>query len=127
MVEILIRGGDTETAANELAAAVREIFAVEPVRTVAGGGHAPGTRMLLEAALIILALPPAAVGTADILGRAQFGERLRRLITKLPSLRKTTRAKVLIDPGDGKHIPLEEASREAIIAAVHAIEQRLKS
>ena len=32
-----------------------------------------------------------------------------------------------IEPGDGKHIPLEEASREAIIAAVHAIEQRLKS
>lgn len=41
MVEILIRGGDTETAANKLAAAVRDIFAVEPVRTVAGSGNAP--------------------------------------------------------------------------------------
>ena len=127
MAEILIQGGDTEAAANELAAAIRDIFGVEPIRTAAATGPAPGTRGLVELGLIILALPPAAVGTADILARVRLGDRLQRLIAKLAPRRKTTRATVLIDPGDGKPIPLEEASREAIVAALHAIEQRLKT
>ena len=127
MVEILLRGGATEAAADDLAAALREIFAVEPIRRVRGHGQMPGTRGLVELALIALALPPAVVGTSDIAARMQFGERLRRLIAKVAALRKTTHVTVLIDAGDGKHIPLEEANREAILAAVHAIEQRLKT
>ncbi|HME27709.1 MAG TPA: hypothetical protein VKI44_41370 [Acetobacteraceae bacterium] len=127
MADILIRGGDTEATANELAAAIRDIFAVEPIRTVAGSGQTPGTRGLVEAALIILALPPAAHHAATIVAGAQLGERLRRLIAKVAALRKSTRSTVLIDPGDGKHIPLEEASHEAIVTALHRIEQRLKT
>lgn len=90
MVEIPILGGDTEAAADELATALPDIFAVEPVRTIAGGGHAPGTRGLAEAALIILTLPPAIRYTKDILSRAQFGQRLQRLTANVPSLRETS-------------------------------------
>jgi len=127
MVEILIRNGDTEAAADELAAALHDIFAVAPIRRVSTRGHTPGTRGLVELVLIALALPPAVVGTSDIAARMQFGQRLQRLIAKVAALRKTTHVTVLIDAGDGKQIPLEEAHREAIIAAVHAIEQRLKT
>jgi hypothetical protein len=127
MAEILIRGGDTEATANELAAAIRDIFGVEPIRTVAGSGRTPDTRGLVEAALIILALPPAVHHTVDIAASAQLGDRLRRLTAKVAPLRKATRSSVLIDPGNGKHIPLEEASHEAIIAALHRVEQRLKT
>jgi hypothetical protein len=126
MAEILIKGGDTDAAANELASALRDIFAIDPLRTTIASATAPGTRSMVELALICLALPPAAIGTADIVARMQLGQRLQRLIARVAALRKTNRASVLIDPGDGKPIPLEEASRDAIIAALQAVEQRLK-
>lgn len=127
MPEILIRDGDTATAATDLARAVRDIFAIEPRRTGTAAAPKPGTRMLVEAALITLALPPAVLGTADILKRVQLGDRLKRLGGKAAEVRKATGATIMIDPGDGHHIPLEEASREKILDALHAIEQRLKS
>jgi hypothetical protein len=126
MAEILIRNGDAEAAAIDLAAAIQEIFAVEPLRSSRAAPHTPGTRVLVEATLIALALPPAVIGTADILARAHLGEKLRRLIGKATALRKTTRAAILIDPGDGKPIPLEEANRETILTALQAVEQRLR-
>jgi hypothetical protein len=86
----------------------------------------PGTREALAITAIVLAMPSAVIGTADIVARAQLGQKLRRLIERVAALRKRTHASVLIDPGDGKHIPLEEASHEAILAALHHIEQRLK-
>jgi hypothetical protein len=125
VAEIVVQGGDTEAAAAELAVAVRDIFDVELIRRV-GGGHTPGTRGPLEIAAVCLALPPAATAIVDIVARAQFGARLQRLIARVTTLRKTTRARVLIDLGDGKPIPLEEASREAIIAALRDVDQRLK-
>jgi hypothetical protein len=127
MADILVRGGETEVAANELAATIRDLFGVDPIATPIAASHAPGTRVVLELAAIALALPPALLGTADILSRSRLGDRMRRLIAKAASLRKTTRATIFIDPGDGKPIPLEEASRDAILAALHAVEQRLKS
>lgn len=127
MAEILIRGGDAEAAAKELAAAVQEILTVQPVRTDIGGAQAPNTRALMEIAAICLAFPPAVVGVADILARMQLGDRLRRLIAKAASLHKATRATILIDAGDGKPIPLEEARHDAILAALRACEQRLKA
>jgi hypothetical protein len=127
MVEILIQGGDTEAAATELAAAVREIFEVEPTRSTTGGGQAMGTRGLVEAALITLAVPSAVHHTHDILARTQLGARLRRLIGKAEAVHKTTGCRILVDPGDGKHIPLEEAHREHILEALHHVEQRLKA
>lgn len=126
MVEILIRGEDAETFANQLDDELRELFGAEPIRTASKVRNASGTRGLVELALIILALPPAALGTTDLLARSKLGERLGRLLAKVAVLRKTSRSTVLIDPGDGKHIPLEEANREAIVAALKAIEQRLK-
>ena len=127
MADILIRGGDTEAAANELAAAIRDIFGVEPLRTVASSGHTPATRVLAETALIILAVPPAVHYAKDILAGTQLSQRLRRLTTKAATVRKTTHAAILIDPGDGKPVPLEEANHDAIVAALHAVEQRLKA
>jgi hypothetical protein len=127
LAEILIRGGETEMAADELASAVRDIFAVDPVRTQIAASYTPGTRVVLELAAVALALPPAVIGTADILSRARLGERVRRLIAKAVAVRKTTRAAILIDPGDGNPIPLEEASHDAIVTALHAVEQRLRS
>lgn len=125
MADILIQGGDAEQAADELVAAIRDIFAAEPHRTGGAGASPPGTRSLALVA-IVLALPSAVIGTADIVARAQLGPRLRRLIAKATDLRRRTHAAILIDPGDGRHIPLEEASHDAILAALHRIEQQLR-
>lgn len=73
-----------------------------------------------------LALPPAVIGTADVLARSRLADRLRRLTGRAASVRKTTRAAIMIDPGDGKLIPLEEAKRDAILAALQAVEQKLR-
>lgn len=126
MVEILIQNGDAATAANELARAVHEIFDIEPRRAGTTGQPRPGTRMLAEAALITLALPPAVLGTVDILKRVQLGDRLKRLGGKAEQVRKATGASIMIDPGDGKHIPLEQASHDLIVDALHALEKHLK-
>jgi hypothetical protein len=71
-------------------------------------------------------LPPAVIGTADLISRSSLQERLRRLTGKAAAVRKATRASILIDPGDGKPIPLEEANRDAILAALKAVEQKLR-
>jgi hypothetical protein len=126
MAEILIQGGETEAAANELAAAIHEIFSVEPLRSTRTASHTQGTRVVLELAAVALALPSAVIGTADLVARSNLQERLRRLIGKAAAVRKTTRASILIDPGDGKPIPLEEANRDAILAALKAVEQKLR-
>jgi hypothetical protein len=126
MAEILIQGGETEAAANELAAAIHDIFSVEPLRTTRTPSHTPGTRVVLELAAVALALPPAVIGTADLISRSSLQERLRRLTGKAAAVRKATRASILIDPGDGKPIPLEEANRDAILAALKAVEQKLR-
>lgn len=126
MAEILIQGGETEAAANELAAAIHEIFSVEPLRSTRTASHTQGTRVVLELAAVALALPSAVMGTADLVARSNLQERLRRLIGKAAAVRKTTRASILIDPGDGKPIPLEEANRDAILAALKAVEQKLR-
>lgn len=127
MADILIRGGDTETAANELAAAVRDIFAIDPIRTAFVNGQSPDTRGLVELTAICLALPPAVIGTADILARMRLGDRLQRLISKAATLHKQTKATILIDLGDGKPIPLEHAKHDTILSALQELEHRLKS
>ncbi len=126
MAEILIQGGETEAAANDLAASIHEIFSVEPLRSTRTASHTQGTRVVLELAAVALALPSAVIGTADLVARSNLQERLRRLIGKAAAVRKTTRASILIDPGDGKPIPLEEANRDAILAALKAVEQKLR-
>lgn len=49
MPDILIQGGDAETAADELAAAIRDIFAAEPRRTGGAGAPVQGIRAVLAA------------------------------------------------------------------------------
>jgi hypothetical protein len=127
MADILIRGGETEAAADQMEEAMHDIFACDPIRTSIAASHAPGTRDLAVLAAAVLAVPPAVISVADIMSRAHVGERLRRLAGKAAAVRKATHAAILIDPGDGKPIPLEQASHEAILAALHAVEQRLKS
>ena len=126
MASILIRGGDSESAARDMSAAVGEVIGELPIRLEGGLAERPIVRGLIETALIVLALPPALVGSADIIARMRLQERLKALISKADQVSKTTKSSVLIDPGDGKHIPLEEASREAIVAALTAVEKRLK-
>jgi len=126
MADILIRGGDTEAAALEMRGAVREIFAFDPLQTVRGSGQASGTRSVAElAAMIVLGLPPAVLAAKDL--HSKLAEQLRRLTGRAEAQRKATGATILIDPGDGNHIPLHEANRETILAALAQIEQRLKS
>ncbi len=125
MVNIVIRGGNGEAAAREISMAVAEVFGEQPARLPATPSK-PAVRGFIEAALIVLALPPALIGSADILSRARLRERLSTLITKTDGVSKRTKSSVMVDPGDGKHIPLEEASREAILAALAAMEQKLK-
>jgi hypothetical protein len=127
MVEILIRDGDTVAAAKELSSALREIVAVDPVQTTIANERRPDTRALLEVAAICLAFPPALIGAAGIVTRMKLGDRLQRLLSKATTVRKTTRANILIDLGHGKPVPLEEASRAAILTALQAVEQRLRS
>jgi len=125
-VDILIRGGDAETAARETRAALREIFEVDVTQTITGGERIQDARSL-DLALFILSVPPALDSSLNLIARARLGERLRRLIAKIQHTSKTTGAKLLIDPGDGKPIPLEEAKRETILAALEAFEQRRKA
>jgi hypothetical protein len=126
MAEILVRGDNSQAAADELAVAIRDIFAADPVRRVMPDSHAPETRTGAEVIMIALSLPPAVTATADIISRAQLGERVKRLIAKVAALHKSTGARVLIDPGNGHPIPLEEARRQDILTALRQVEQRLK-
>jgi hypothetical protein len=127
VADILIKGGEMETAAQELAASIHEIFAVDPVRTAIAKQNPPNTRALVEIAAICLALPPAVIGTADIIARMHPGDRLQRLIAKAAALHKTTKSSILIDVGDGKPIPLEQAKHDTIVKALQELEQRLKA
>ncbi|HTW28876.1 MAG TPA: hypothetical protein VME92_17250 [Acetobacteraceae bacterium] len=126
MADILIRGGDSDTAAHEMRAAVRDIFGFDPLQTTRGSGTAPGTRSGVElAAMIALGLPPAIVAAKDL--QAKLAEQWRRLTAKAEAQHRATGATLLIDPGDGKPIPLHEANRQAILDALARVEQHLKT
>ena len=126
MADILIRGGDADAAAREMRAAVHEIFGFDPMQTTRGSGHAPGTRSGIElAAMIALGLPPAILAAKEL--HAKLAEQLRRLTAKAEAQHHATGATVLIDPGDGKPIPLHEANRQTILDALVRVEQHLKS
>ncbi len=128
MADILIRGGDTEAAAREMRAVVHEIFDFDPLQTTRGGGNAPGMRSGMELAVMIaLGLTPAIHAAKELAAHGKFGEQLRRLTGKAEAQHKATGATILIDPGDGKPIPLHQANREAILDALARLEQHLKS
>jgi hypothetical protein len=118
VADILIRGGDVETAGQEVCAAVRDIFAVDPVSTSVGTNPSPDTRDPVAIASLVLAIPGTALAVADIAAR------IRRLFDTAAHQRRTTGARLLIDLGDGsKPLPLEEANREHVLSAITALEQ----
>lgn len=126
MVEILIRGGDAERAAQAMRSAIREIFEFDPLATPVHARHTPGTRSGLELAVMIaLGLTPAIQAARELHGA--FAEHLRRLATKAEEQRKETGATLLIDFGDGKPIPLDQANRDAVLQALRELEQRRKT
>ena len=127
MAEILILGGDAEAAARDMGVALREIFGVEPWQTTRGAGEqAPGTRTLIEIAVAIaLGWAPATVAVKQVY--SEVAERLHRLTAKAEAVEQETGASILIDPGDGKPIPLHQANRETIRTALERLEQHLKS
>src|SRR3984957_920228 len=109
MVEILIQGGDTETAAREMRAAIKEIFEVDPLETRRGDGQQPGTRFLAELA-IALAITPAIESSIRLFSQSGLHSRLARLLKKADEQAKKTGARFLIDTGAGKPIPANEAN-----------------
>ena len=122
MVDILVRGGDAEAAAKAIAGALREIFAVEPTRSTARAEDARA----FDLVMLLLSIPPAIVATADLAGRLKLVERFDRLIARAAEQKRLTGAALLIDPGDGRPIPLEQASRDQIMAALTALQARLR-
>jgi len=125
MSSIRIGGGDTRAAAHELSVAIEEIFGQKLDRVTTPPSQ-DEFRGIAETALIVVALPPALISSADIVARARVAERLGKLMERIKSIQARTKSSILIDPGNGKHIPLEEASRDAIIAALVKVERRLK-
>ena len=125
MVNILIQGGNGETAARDVSAAIHEIFGFQPSRI---GGASQGVRIrgAVEAALIVLAVPPAIIAMTDIAQRSRFMELIGSLIARASKTKEKTRSSILIDLGDGRHVPLDEASHGAIVAALTEMETRLK-
>ena len=126
MVEILIQGDDAKTVADDMRAAFREIFEVDPLVSARGGGGTAGTRTGLEPYILALAIPPAVVYTQNLAKQLDLSGRWNRLMTKGDALGKDKSATILIDTGKGKPIPLHLANREQIMAALKALETQLK-
>jgi hypothetical protein len=123
MVDILVQGGDAEAAAKVMRAAVREIFETDPIQSAATG-PVPGTRGLAELGLIILAIPPGVVYAKKMIDDFRLRERWRRLIARAEQEENATGARLLIDPGDGKPIPLHQANADKIREALAAFQER---
>ena len=126
MADIVIQGGDAKAAAQAMSAALREIFETDPILSTIDTAI-PGSARSLELLTIILTVPITAIAATDLLSRAQVGQRWRRLITRAEKESKTTSARLLIDLGDGKPIPLHQANREKISEALAALENRAKT
>ncbi|MFI5021402.1 MAG: hypothetical protein ACHQRJ_07095 [Alphaproteobacteria bacterium] len=124
MADIVIRGGDAEAAARAMRAALREIFEADALQSTAREAT-PGRRSL-EVVALILTIPPAAIAAVDLIARTRLRERLGRLTAAAETQAKATGARLLIDPGDGKPIPLEHARQEIIFEALAALEKRKK-
>jgi hypothetical protein len=124
MAEILIEGGDAEAAAQAMCAAVREIFETDPIRSIRGGST-PGTRGLGDlAAVIAVGLPPAIFYSRRLVDDIRFAERWRRLTGRAAKEAKATRTRFLVDVGDGKHIPIEDAHPDKIREALTALQEK---
>jgi hypothetical protein len=124
MAEILIEGGDAEAAAQAMCVAVREIFEVDPIRS-SRGGSPPGTRGLADlAAVIAVGLPPAIFYGRRLVDDIQFAERWRRLFMRGKDAQKKTSARILIDDGDGNHVPIEDAHPDKIREALTALQEK---
>ena len=126
MVAILIQGDGASGVAEEMRAAFREIFEIEPLLSARGGGGAAGTRTSLEPFILALAIPPAVVYTQNLAKQLDLSGRWNRLLSRTGTLSKDKDAAILIDTGHGKPIPLHLANRDQIMAALKAVETQLK-
>ena len=123
MVDILVQGGDAASAAATMCAAVREIFEADPIQSTISNAVS-GRRGLAELGLIILAIPPGVVYAKKMVDDFRLRERWRRLIDRAEQEEKATGARVLIDPGDGKPIPLHKANGDKIREALTAFQEK---
>lgn len=78
-------------------------------------------------ALLILTIPPGIFYAKRLVHDFQLAERWRRLVARAEKEVKATGARILIDLGDGNHIPLEQAKPEKIREALDALEKHTKS
>jgi hypothetical protein len=125
MPDILIQGGDAGAAALAMRAAVNEIFGTDPLQSHRGEAR-PGTRGALEFATLILTIPPAVIYSKKITEEFGFAELWRRLMARGEKEQKATGARITIDPGDGHHIPIEQAHPDKIREALAALGERIK-
>jgi hypothetical protein len=107
-----------------MCAAVREIFETDPIQSSRGGGSMPGTRGLAELAVIVVGIPPGIFYTKRLVEGLQIGERVRRLVAPAEKEAKANGARLLIDCGDGKPIPLEQAHRAKVLEALTALQEK---
>jgi hypothetical protein len=122
MVDILIQGDDARTAAQAMREAIREIFETDPIQSTTGGGT-PGTRQF-DPYTFVLTIPPAIFYAERLAEQLRIGERWRQFTARAKKEADATQAQFLVDVGDGKHIPLEQAPPEKIREALIALQER---
>jgi hypothetical protein len=125
MPDILIEGGDAETAAQAMRVAINEIFETDPLMSTREGAR-PGTRIVLEMATLALTIPPGVFYGKKLLDDLHLAECWRRLITRAQKEQKATGAHITIDLGDGHHIPLEQAHPDKIREGLANLEEAVK-
>ena len=125
MFQIVVSGGDCRAAVDQMTTALREIFNIE-AKEIAVPNQQGSPNRNLDLLAIALTIPSAAIATADILERSRLGERLARLIRRAEEQAKKTGARLLIDVGDGRPIPIEQARRDEIQSAIQALRHRRK-
>ena len=97
MADILIRGGDSDTAAHEMRAAVREIFGFDPLQTTRGSSNAPGTRSGVELAAMIALGLAARQSAGDPSALAQQVVSLQSQIGTMQQERAREKAMAFVD------------------------------
>jgi hypothetical protein len=125
MADILIRGGNAEAAAKAMCAAVSEIFETEPIQSTVGGSL-PDMRGLWEVAAVIVGIPPGIYYGRKIVEDGILG-RWRRLIARAEKEEKATGARLMIDVGDSKPIPLHQANYDKIQEALVEFEKHWRN
>jgi hypothetical protein len=64
------------------------------------------------------------LATADLVAPARLTERFRRLIASGKKTKEQTRARIMIDLGDGNRVPIENAHPDKVREALTALQEK---